>query len=158
MPAFTSHIIKTSLARQLIKNYDTHKKPRLEQGMPFVGGQPFRETQVIWFPLNEELANWLGLAYQVTDPSISGVRIYLAAYETSSADTNGIPHNPDYNNKMTVVLSTTWLNPATNQHEDIIPPDEVNDAPAYENYASLLAFDDGQICPPPNCPPGLPAS
>jgi len=135
MPSTTR--IPISLARQLILNFKNLKKPLLDPTAHPTHG----ETVGVWFPKTTFDEIFL-------DPTVNGVRVYLAAYERPAV--NGIPGIPDYEGRITVVLCQTVDDGAGN------PIDLIEDETATPGYPAPPpgagpdpVYDDGQICPPP---------
>jgi hypothetical protein len=127
--------ISTGYARQLAKNYRNNK----------LGKQLLADdTQGIWFP-KETILEALGLDPKTICP-YSGLRFYFGAYEDDAHAPQKHPENRRYCNKITMVIVST-------KEISKKQKDDLNEPEAPPTYPTPLSdeFNDGQLCPPPNC-------
>jgi hypothetical protein len=143
--------IGLNYARQLVDNF---KKNRLDKLLPK------NDSQAVWFS-KEVILDALGLPPGTNTGTVTGIRIYLAAYEIH----DGFPSNIADQNKLTMVLVPTGTDEVEFDHgietetafKDIIDaqtmaasyPDEDPTIPAGRYY------NDGQLYPPPRSSEGL---
>lgn len=133
---FTGKRIPTAYARQLAKNYRNQKR-----GKPLL----IDDTEAVWFP-KEVFLEALNLPLDTDTGNISGIRVYLGAYENRS----DYPRNPDWRRQLTLVLAQTESR--DNGSGTIVERDILDDPDANPSYPNPIdTFNDGQICPPPKC-------
>lgn len=148
MAQFTNGEISTGHARKLAQNYLRNKwipcKLKTDKD---------KDSKACWFSSKTLLAV-LGLPESTPTGVVNGARFYFAAYENS--DDLSIPplgeRKQDYKDSMTLVIIQTKRGNADNDHIDIL--DSPTDFPEYDK--GIIQFNDGQLCPPPNC--GTPGS
>lgn len=105
------------------------------------------DTKSIWFELNGSMKSFLNDI--LTDPNVSGIRVYLCAYK-DNVDTTGpipIPHKTNYLKRLTVGLVTTTPG-ITGGHADY--PNSL--AFADRSLVILPSQNHGELCPPDICP------
>jgi hypothetical protein len=146
---FLNSRIGTGLARQLAKNYKMYKLGK--QLLP-------NDSQAVWFS-KEVLLEALGFDRDMST-AISGIRFYFAAYENRN-DVK-CPLDPDDNGKLTLVLVQTVevdgereregkLGERQKQRDILGNPDSEPSYPPLPPSKFFKEFNDGQLCPPPNC-------
>lgn len=126
--------ITTAYARKLAQNYRDNK----------LGQRTLdNDSRGVWFP-KETILEALGLPPDTTS-EYSGIRFYFGAYEDSDRAPEHYPKDRRHCNKITLVLVST--KEIQNNHKDDL--DEPGAEPDYP--LEFLEFNDGQLCPPPNC-------
>lgn len=128
--------IPTGYARKLAQNYRDNKL-----------GQRIldNDSRAVWFP-KETILEALGLEPGTTT-EFSGLRFYLGAYEDKDHAPEKYPKNRLHCNKITLVIVAT--KEIQDYHKDDL--DEPDATPEYP--VPFREFNDGQLCPPPNCDP-----
>lgn len=98
------------------------------------------DTKSIWFELNKGMRDFLNEV--LTDPKVSGIRVYFMAYPEQQTEMHGvkIPVDPNDVNQLTIGLVTT-SNAAEGKHPDY--PE------TSEGFKMLVAppMNHGELCP-----------
>ena len=126
----------------LHKNYRLHKHKILTDDIRR-REKDKDETESIHFKI-ENLKDFLKGALE--DEKVSGIRIYLCAYDDKQQEypSHGkVPKNSNYVSKVTVGLVTTTKT-STGKHKDYYP--------AAKNLL-IDPVNHGELCPPNICPP-----
>ena len=144
MSAFTNKPISAKHAKQLMKNYKTHKNKYLKNS---------KDVRGVWFS-REILLEAMGITSDPGPKEITGLRFYFAGYETEEEAGAKYPKHKVDEWKATLVFVATsedYVEVPERDNErmykDKITQEERDVPPGYE--VPFFAYNDGQLCPPP---------
>lgn len=136
---------------KLKRHYEKRTKRVLTAVKEFPNVDSLSETSSIWFELGPQgdttkLRSFL--QDLLTDPVISGLRIYIGEYDSTTfppGDNETKNDKKKYKNKLTVGLVATKR---VGNYERDIP--EVDKS---KSNLAVAPYNHGKICPPDRCPP-----